>query len=81
MGGIDHTLRGPYGVAKIELLPGAKALKEKPFRMVGARQEALQAKVDLFLSKGWIEPSHSEWAARAFAIPKAEADGWRVVID
>ena len=35
----------------------------------------------LLLDKGWIEPSTSEWAARAFAVPKAESNKWRVVID
>ena len=79
---VDPALRGPYGVAVIELKPSARPLARKPFRMLGIREEALRVFIDKYLERGWIQPSKSEWAAQAFVVPKpAAADGtkqWRM---
>ena len=63
---ISPTLRGPFGVAKIELKDGAKAIRRKFFRCSGERKTAMEVFIDKLIAKGWIVPSHSEWAAQAF---------------
>ena len=81
---MDPEVRGPYGVAKIELKENARPLARKPFRL-GDREGPLREFITKFLERGWIQPSRSEWAAQAFIVPKpALADGtkqWRLVID
>jgi len=78
-------VRGPYGVATIELIDNARPASRKPFRMPGERESALKTIVDKYLERGWIRPSRSEWATKAFVVPKpAAADGlkqWRMVVD
>ena len=44
------------------------------------REEALRAKIDDFLKKGLIQPSHSPWVSRGFLVPKPNIR-WRLVID
>lgn len=78
---IPKEIRGPSGIAKIELLPGAIPKKERPFRMVGEREAALEELIQEFIAKKWIAPSDSEWASRAFVVPKAAPGEWRMVVD
>lgn len=82
---IDPTIRGPFGVAKIELKEGAKPLHKKFFRCSGEREEALNAMIEKLISRGWIVPSKSEWTSQAFVVPKPpDSTGkkqWRLVLD
>ena len=72
---VDSSLRGPFGIAKIELKDSARPLARKPFRTLGEREDALRNIIDKYLDRGWIQPSRSEWAAQAFVVPKpATAD-------
>lgn len=81
---VDPTVRGPYGMAVIELKDTARPLARKPFRL-GERDNALRQIVDKYLERGWIQPSRSEWAAQAFVVPKPPAPNgdkqWRMVVD
>lgn len=77
----DPTKRGPYGLAKIELVPDAKPFKGRPFRLPADRLEGLKGKIADFLHKDWIEEAPAtEWSAIAFVVPKPDGT-WRVVID
>ena len=82
---VDPDLRGPHGVATIDLIDGARPMARKPFRMPGERESALKIIVDKYISRGWIRPSKSEWAAQAFVVPKPTSpDGtkqWKMVVD
>ena len=82
---MDLSVRGPWGLASIELKPGAVARKKRPFRMPPERESALRTLLDKFESNGWIEPSTSDWSAQAFLVPKpADKSGvkkWRLVVD
>ena len=78
---IPKEVRGPSGVARVELLPGATSKKERPFRMVGEREAALEELVQTFLARKWIAPCNSEWASRAFVVPKEAKGEWRMVVD
>ena len=33
------------------------------------------------IERAWIDPSYSEWASRAFIVPKEEKGEWRLVVD
>ena len=82
---VDPEVRGPHGVARIELIDDARPCAKKPFRTLGEREAALRAIIDKYVDRGWIQPSRSEWAAQAFIVPKPmKPDGskdWRLVID
>jgi transposase InsO family protein len=83
---IDPALRGPFGVARITLIPGAVPKKCKPFRMAAEKEEAMGQLIQSFLKKGWIRESNSDWAAMAFLVskPGLNPDGskrWRMVVD
>ena len=82
---IDPAIRGPFGVAKIELKEGAKPMHKKFFRCSGEREIALKAMIEKFISRGWVIPSKSEWTSQAFVVPKpADKAGnkqWRLVLD
>ena len=60
---VDPAVRGPYGIAQIELKEAARPLAKKPFRMHPEREAALREFVDKYVDRGWIQPSRSEWAA------------------
>jgi hypothetical protein len=79
---VDPTVRGPFGVAHIELLEGAVPQKKKPFRMLGEKEKALQALIKKFKDRHWIEETNSEWGSQAFLVGKPTvADAWRMVVD
>ena len=69
---VDPAVRGPFGVAKIELKESGRPLARKPFRTLGLREAALKEIIDKYLARGWIRPSKSEWAAQAFVVPKPD---------
>ena len=82
---IDPRRRGVSGVAEINLVDGAVPRKDRPFRMLGEREDGLRALMKKFVDRGWISPSNAEWASRAFVVPKPGGEGgekkWRLVID
>ena len=84
---IDPLLRGPFGIARIELKEGAKPIRRKCFRCSGEREAAMERFVDKLIKKGWIVPSHSDWATQAFLVPKPMdarkplEKQWRLVLD
>ena len=82
---IDPLIRGPFGVARIELKEGAKPMHKKFFRCSGEREEALNKLIQKLIARGWIVPSKSEWTSQAFVVPKpADAAGnkqWRLDLD
>lgn len=82
---VDPAIRGPFGVAHIELRPNAVPQARRPFRTLGEREAALREIIEKFKERGWIRPSLSEWAAQAFVVPKPSKPGqpkaWRLVVD
>ena len=79
-------IRGPFGVAHIELKPDAKPAKKKFFRCSQEREDAMTMFIAKLTSRGWIVPSQSEWAAQAFLVPKPadptkKEKQWRLVVD
>ena len=82
---VNPSIRGPFGVAKIELKDTGRPLARKPFRTLGLREEALKVIIDKYLDRGWIQPSKSEWAAQAFVVPKPDSADhkkqWIMVVD
>ena len=82
---IDPRIRGPFGIAKIQLKEGAKPLHRKFFRCSGEREEALDNMIQKLISRGWVVESRSEWSSQAFVVPKPVGSSgekqWRLVLD
>ena len=76
----NSAARGPEGICRLHPIQGAVPRGSKAIRAVGEREEALRAKVEDFLKKGWIQPRLSPWVSRGFLVPKPNGK-WRLVID
>jgi len=79
-----QAIRGPHGIARIELKETAIPKQVSHSRLAGEREDAMNAIISKFLQRGWIKPSKSEWQAQAFIVPKPEKNGqkdWRLVVD
>ena len=77
----DPPVRGPFGLAKIDLVPGARPKRHRSFKMVGEREEALKQILEEYCDMGWLEPSFSEWGSPCFILPKKASHEWRLVVD
>ena len=77
----NPPVRGPYGEARIELLPGAAPKRARAFQLQGERGEALKKTLEEFQNLGWIEVSYSDWGSPAFMVPKKVQGEWRMVVD
>ena len=73
--------RGRFGTARIWLKPNPKIYRHREYQLQGDRAEAMTKLLAEFIEPGWIEPSDSEWASRAFIVPKEEKSEWRLVVD
>ena len=77
----DTPIRGPFGLAKINLRAGATPKRQRCFQLAGEGAEAVKKTIEEFKERGWIEPSFSEWGAPAFVVPKKQPGEWRMVVD
>ena len=61
-GKLPHTppMRGHFGEARINLVPGATPKRHRSFKMVGEREAALKKIIEEYNGRGWLEPSFSE---------------------
>ena len=73
--------RGRFGTAGIKLKPNPKIYRHWEYQLQGDWAEAMKKLLAEFIQRGWIEPSDSEWASRAFILPKKEKGEWRLVVD
>ena len=73
--------RGRFGTARIKLKPNPKVYAHREYQFQGARAEAVKTLLKEFIERGWIEPSHSEWASPAFFVPKKDKGKWRLAVD
>ncbi|GJP81288.1 hypothetical protein CLOP_g11445 [Closterium sp. NIES-67] len=64
----------------IELEPGAQPTVQRQFRLSQPELEELQQQLDYLLTKGFIQPSTSPYAARILFTPKKDG-GFRMCID
>ena len=77
----DPPIRGPFGLAKIELVPRASPRRHRSFKMTGEREEALKQILEEYCAMGWLEPSFSDWGSPCFVVPKKVAPEWHVVVE
>ena len=77
----DPPVRGPFGLAKIALVPGASPKRHRSFKMMGEREAALKTIIEEYVDRGWLEPSFSEWGSPCFVVPKKSVGDWRLVVD
>lgn len=55
---------------RIELLPGARPVNLRQYRLTPREKEELLVQCDSFIKKGWIEPSASGWSSSVLFVPK-----------
>ena len=60
---VPVAVRGPFGMAKLELKDDAVPLKAKHFRLMGEKEVALKWLVNKYQEKQWIVPTNSEWGS------------------
>ena len=77
----ERPVRGPFGEATIELMPGAQPIKQRAFHMHGERGEALAKLVDQYVREGKLEPGKGPWSSPAFPVPKKKPGEYRLVVD
>ena len=66
----NPPVRGPFGEAKINIMPGATPKRQRSFKMVGEREAAFKEILEDYIEKGWLEPSFSEWGSLALWSPR-----------
>ena len=72
----DPPIPGEYGEAKICLRQPHKLFRQRELALRGDRLQAMKAKLNAFVVRGWVEPCTSEWASPAFIVPrKVVGDG------
>jgi len=64
----------------IRLIPGSTPPQQRLYRMSPAELEELRKQLAIFLEKGWIRPSNSEYGAPVLFAPKSDGT-LRMVID
>ena len=57
--GGNPPIRGPHGEAEIILKPGAVAVKQRPYTMIGERKAAVEEKIDGLIKDVKLEDSVS----------------------
>ena len=85
----DPPVRGQFGEAFIELQPGYKPKKQRPYENHGKKHEILREIIQRNLKEfGSLEACMtSEWCCAPFTVPKLPPadqntiDGWRMVVD
>ena len=80
----SHQSGGDVGLAKLLMKENAVPKHQRPYKLVGEREAAMQELVEDFLERGWLEECKdgSPWSCNAFAVPKkGEGKKFRMVID
>ena len=68
---VEHT---------IQLGPGARPVRQTPYRLHPEKQRAVNTEIASLLEQGIIEDTNSPWAAPIFVIPKPDGTG-RLCVD
>ena len=75
----NPPVRGPYGDCTFTIIHDTPK-KQRPFHLIGEREDALRDLIQEFIDRGWVEPSNSKWCSPAFTVPKKNGE-YRLVID
>ena len=73
--------RGKFGTARIKLKPNPKIYRQREYQLQGDRAEAMKKLLAVFIERGWIELSDTEWASPALVVPKKEKGEWSLVVE
>ena len=68
----DHPTVTDWIQHDIELIPGAKPIKQRPYRINPVKQKVMEAELDYMASHGIIEDSTSSWASPSLLVPKPD---------
>ena len=72
---------GWYVEAKIQLGPDPHVYRHRKIILTVESKGAMQRTLRELINGGWLEPCHSEWDSRCFAVSKKVAGEWRLVVD
>ena len=75
----NPPVRGPYGDCTFNIIHDTPK-KQRPFRLIGEREDALCDLIQEFIDRGWVEPSNFKWCSPAFTVRKKNGE-YRLVID
>ena len=64
----------------IELVPGAKPVMKRPYRLAEAQLKEVEKQISGALSEGWVQPSYSPWGTAIFVVGKKNGE-WRMCVD
>jgi hypothetical protein len=67
-------------VHKIDLLPGSRPFKQRPYRLSPAMQDEVRKQIEQLLKQGIIRESSSEFASPIVMVPKRDGS-WRFAVD
>ena len=56
----------------VDIIEGAKPVKQHPYRLHPERQQYLRKEVKYLLDNDFIEPSQSEWSSPCILVPKSD---------
>lgn len=68
----------------IQLIPNAKPVYVKPYRLPFAQKEEIEKQIKKLIKDEIIEESRSEWSSPILLVPKKTMNGmknWRIVVD
>ena len=65
---------------EIHLIPDAKPVMKRPYRLAQPQAEEVHKQVEKALSEGWIQPSYSPWGTAIFVVGKKNGE-WRMCVD
>ena len=74
-------VRGPFGEATIELLPGTVPVKQRMYQIHGPRREAWVELIDRFVKNGWLEEGVSSWGSPSFPVPKKKPGTFKLLVN
>jgi hypothetical protein len=81
LSGEDPPIRGPFGLAEINLKPGARPVKQRMFHITGERREAWEKLTNEVIFSGKVEPGIGPWSSPSFPVPKKNPGEYRLVED
>ena len=81
LSGEDPPIRGPFGLAEINLKPGARPVKQRMFHITGERREAWEKLTDEVIFSGKVEPGIGPRSSPSFPVPKKNPGEYRLVED
>ena len=77
----EPPIRGPFGLAEINLNADAKPLKQRMFHITGERRDAWDILTNDVIDSRKVEPGMGPWSSPSFPVPKKNPGEYIMVED